>query len=333
MHTFIAAAVQRASRGLRIMKDASRKTLDRLRATPWQTMAYRHWKLLIGIGVGIGAVILLIVIWKIPPWQLGAWLHWDWLIPPLTVAGTVLLRLSSTPERPLLAYFAAGLLIAGSMVGTASAWRNSLARLALQEHAYKELETSTRSLLSLVSQIIVYSSDGWLPSSEDEFFSSHTVTLVCSHLNIEARAPVLPDRDWLTWIVQQTKEAQDQYISVLSAHGSLLDHELIRALTSVRDSSFLTYPSQRVSLQVIDRQKGWQRPPLLCYGAKEITDKFLSQLHTLYTVLWSRTGSKPYPMPSKSHLENQLGKSRFSPDDLAQWNRDHPYAPSGKPPN
>jgi hypothetical protein len=235
-----------------------------------------------------------------------------------------------------LAYFAALLLLVGTIGATISAWNSSLARLALQEHAYKELETSTRSLVGLVSQIIVYSSDGWLPSSENEFFSSRTALLVCSYLNIDAPAPVLPDRNWLTWIAERTKEAHDQYTSVLSAHGSLLDQEIIRALTPVIGSYVLKrLPSDQSAGKIVDRQKGWQRPPLLCPGGgDEMMEKFLSQLRTLDTVLRNRTGSKPYPMPSKSHnLQNRLGKSRFSPDDLAQWRRDHPYAPSGKPPN
>jgi hypothetical protein len=52
------AASPIGSRGLRTIKDASKKTFGRLHATQWQVLASRDWKLL----VGIGAVILLIVI-------------------------------------------------------------------------------------------------------------------------------------------------------------------------------------------------------------------------------------------------------------------------------
>jgi hypothetical protein len=72
-----AAALQRAwgaaapasSRGLRTIKDMSKKTFDRLRATPWRVLARQHWKLLLGIV----AVFLLIVIWKVPQWQAAGW--------------------------------------------------------------------------------------------------------------------------------------------------------------------------------------------------------------------------------------------------------------------
>ena len=57
------------SRGLRTIKDAGRKTLERLRTMPWQTMASRHWKPLLGIVT----VILCLAIWKVPQWQAAGW--------------------------------------------------------------------------------------------------------------------------------------------------------------------------------------------------------------------------------------------------------------------
>jgi hypothetical protein len=63
------AAVPAGNRGLRTIQNASRKTFARLRATSWQTMVYRHWKLL----MGILAVILLMIIIKVPQWQTAGW--------------------------------------------------------------------------------------------------------------------------------------------------------------------------------------------------------------------------------------------------------------------
>ena len=335
------AAALVSSRGLQIIKDTSRKTFNRLRAMLWQTMAYRRWKLILEIGVVILLSGLLIsaglIVWNVPQWQLGPWLHWDWLIPLLTVVGTILLRLSSTPEHPRLAYLAAGLLIICAITASASAWRNSRARLALQEYTYAELQSSTGSLLGLISQIIVYASDGWLPSNQNEIFSAQVATLVCWHLNIEARAPVFPQRDWLTWIAQETKAAHAHYTAILSAHASSMDEELIRVVRSARDSFFLKHPSQWVVIRRDDQQLGYQRPSLLCPGLESLVEQSLSHLATLYHVLWSRTGSKPYPTPTEgrnpNNLRNELGRARFSAEDLARWEREHPYAPSGKPPN
>jgi hypothetical protein len=57
------------SRGLRVVKDTGKKTVERLRTIPWQTLAYQHWKLLLGIA----AVILLVIIVKVPQWQASSW--------------------------------------------------------------------------------------------------------------------------------------------------------------------------------------------------------------------------------------------------------------------
>jgi len=56
-------------RGLRAIQGASRKTLARLRATPWQALARRHWKLL----PVVGAVLVVGIIWKVPQWQAAGW--------------------------------------------------------------------------------------------------------------------------------------------------------------------------------------------------------------------------------------------------------------------
>ena len=68
-HRVWGAAAPAGSRGLRTIKDASRKTFERLHATPWQTIGYRHWKLFLGIV----AVILLMIIIKVPQWQAASW--------------------------------------------------------------------------------------------------------------------------------------------------------------------------------------------------------------------------------------------------------------------
>lgn len=62
-------AAPAGSRGLRTIKDASRKSFERLYAQPWQAIALRHWKLLLIIGV----VIVVGIIWKVPQWQAASW--------------------------------------------------------------------------------------------------------------------------------------------------------------------------------------------------------------------------------------------------------------------
>jgi hypothetical protein len=178
--------------------------------------------------------------------------------------------------------------------------------------------------------MIVESSDNWLPNTEEDFFSSRTASLICKHLNIESKAPILPERTWISWLDQKTKEIKKGFSNVISEHGDELSAELLQKIQKVIDSFFLVYIPQRANLYHIDRQKGYQRPPvLLC------SDEWLESLHdlrTLYNTIIQINNSKPYPMPTQHHnLEDRLGKSRFSEDNYTRWVSEHPHAPSGKP--
>jgi hypothetical protein len=267
------------------------------------------------------------------------------LAPVLVAVGGVAAVWASSPTSKGWALTATVAIVAAGLWGSMIGWNDWSDRQAqqrsreeLQKYVYRDLETATRNLLGLMSSITVAASDGWLPSNEEEFFSTQTERLMCQHLNIEATAPILPERTWLTWITEQTKEAQDKYTALFNAHASVLDDELINALTSVKDSWFLKWPSKRVSLAYEDRQRRFQRLPLLlCVVAENEKEKDLSiyPLRTLYQVLWRRTGSKPYPMPSEiphsnyeNYLKNTLGRSRFTSEDHDRWTSKHEHAPS-----
>jgi hypothetical protein len=64
------AAAPAGRQGLQTIKETSRKTFARLRATPWQALARRHWKLFFLV---IVAVIAVGIIWKVPQWQTAGW--------------------------------------------------------------------------------------------------------------------------------------------------------------------------------------------------------------------------------------------------------------------
>jgi hypothetical protein len=147
----------------------------------------------------LAATALIIGLWpalSIPQWQAAAWL--DPLMPVITALAAIMTVYVSRPERRGLAGIIAALLLISAVWGGLSAWRNSRMRLALQEAVYAELKRPTRTSLSLISDIIMHASDDWVPSGEEEFFSSQTARLFCQHLNIEAQAPVVPRQKWLT---------------------------------------------------------------------------------------------------------------------------------------
>ncbi len=78
-------------------------------------------------------------------------------------------------------------------------------------------------------------------------------------------------------------------------------------------------------------QEGWLYPPLLCFGLEDLFEKSFAVLSVLFGEI--KKGEKQFKkrdlaLPKHSKV---LGQNRFGPDDLAKWQKAHPYAPSGKP--
>lgn len=254
-----------------------------------------------------------------------------WLIPVLACAAAIVALYASHPKHRKLAHVSAAIMVFMAGWQSYASYEQWKTQRTVEKYAYSRLESATRNILGLTQQIIFQATDGWLPSTEEEFFSQHTASLFCHYLNIDKPAPVAPDRNWLVWIHQQTKEAQDEFSSVLGSYAPLLDDELLRAAIDFRQSFILAFPAKWVSLRQDDAQKGHQRPPFLCYGLENEMQKSLSQMRLFYHILWKRTGSKPFPLTMKTSQTALIGSARFTDEDLRQWSVEHPYAPSGKP--
>jgi hypothetical protein len=72
-HRVWSAAAPARRRGLRIIKDASRKTFDCLHVRPWRTIARRYKVPLLVLGGVLLAVFLLMIIIKVPQQQAASW--------------------------------------------------------------------------------------------------------------------------------------------------------------------------------------------------------------------------------------------------------------------
>jgi hypothetical protein len=86
-----------------------------------------------------------------------------------------------------------------------------------------------------------------------------------------------------------------------------------------------------VGLRRIDRQKGFERPPLLCFG---LEDPFAESFTTLSALvdevqkaekqhkLIKTEGWRAFPLPKRD--SGRLGVNRFGPEDLMRWEAAHP---------
>lgn len=142
---------------------------QRMQSTSRSGFAYLHairWWIISG-----GALALLIItgvfVWKVPLWRVGVGLHWDWLIiPVLTVAGTILLRFSARIERPVLAYFAACLLLAGAGWTGYNQYGTHRTNTEIQTLAYNKVSVGTINFVDLIANMVKEASNEWLPSNE-----------------------------------------------------------------------------------------------------------------------------------------------------------------------
>jgi hypothetical protein len=67
---------------------------------------------------------------------------------------------------------------------------------AIEELIYKELSQHIFRLLSHISEMILYASDGWLPTNQNEFFSSRNDELICLGLNPYELPIIEPRTTW-----------------------------------------------------------------------------------------------------------------------------------------
>ena len=191
---------------------------------------------------------------------------------------------------------------------------------AVQKYDYLRIEETTIDMLRMISAIIQYSTDGWLPTNNDEFFSERTATLISRNLNIQMQAPVFPGKTWMAWMLYEsdrTKKELDDYVNM---SRTSLDAEVFQAIVNFNGSFLLFIPRHEVSLRnhiSVPSGEKVQFPPVLC--PNDCSPSMLKSLHllrNLYEVIIERTGSKPFTMPRKIE---QLGSARYTLEDLQNW--------------
>lgn len=255
----------------------------------------------------------------------------NWAIPLAASLAAIAALFASRPSNKPLALVGA-LLIAGSGAWSAVVeYQRSRTADTVAALAYAELQDSLGKALSLLNQMLLAGSDGWLPKVHEERFSNRAAEMICNHLNVATRAPVVPHRTWLTWIAQKTQEIREELGEAITAYSNSLDPDVIRVAASLQHSFFLKFPEQRSDLRAWDRTQGYQRLPLLCYGLASIMQESLEELGRAYDAIRDKTERPEYPLPARN-LSPNLGSSHYSTADLESWARTHPYAPSGRPP-
>jgi hypothetical protein len=256
----------------------------------------------------------------------------EWLIPVVAGLAALGALYASQPQNRRLAHVSAFLMVFIAGWQGYSSYKNWETQGTVAKYAHSRLYAATYSLVEMFHRMTVEASDGWLPSIDDELFSAQAAKLVCQNLNLDAQAPVVPERSWLVRIHQQTRDSKEEFDSVLNSYAPLLDDNLLKSAINLRRSFLLNFPAQWVLRRQIDANKGYERPPLLCFGIETLMQESLQELRSLYQTILDRSASKAFSYAeTNAQFMASTGAARFSDQDLATWMQDHPFAPSGRP--
>jgi hypothetical protein len=250
-------------------------------------------------------------------------LHWDWLIiPVLTVAGTILLRFSARIERPVLAYFAACLLLAGAGWTGYNQYGTHRTDTEIQTLAYNKVSVGTINFVDLIANMVKEASNEWLPSNEAELFSRHSIDLICREFNVDGKAPIVPEMPWYQWLTQNAKEYKTVLNEVLGNYSPHLPSDLIRAVSEVEQSVFLSWSIRLVGGRRIDKQYGIKRPPVLYPGLEDSLENSFGKLVSLSKEIRNGPTTKKRDENWLQGLRQNyitLGANRFGPKRHFQY--------------
>jgi hypothetical protein len=102
----------------------------------------------------------------------------EWVSPLLAAAAGCLGLFLSRPERRWIAAFTAAVILTTGAWEASRKYTELKTEQAARERVYRTLIGKTHGFLDFVSEMIFRGSDGWLPKTEDEFFSSHSATII-----------------------------------------------------------------------------------------------------------------------------------------------------------
>lgn len=202
-----------------------------------------------------------------------------------------------------------------------------------QIHFIRKIAGTTDSFLDLISDMIFYGSDGWLPTNENEFFSQRTANLICNELNIDIPLPTYegPARQNIAYIAKQYRDTLSQALS--ESYGAL-EIETLQKVHAVESKNYLiSIMEQTPAVHQFTNQHKLEMAPLLCWGMEPSIEQSLQDLMALTEEIKKEekrlgiTKKREWLVFQKDH--SHLGDNRFTPEALKEWRGEHP---SGLPP-
>jgi hypothetical protein len=145
-----------------------------------------------------------------------------WAIPAISAAigaaAAIIGIISSKPEKRIWASVSIVGIVLTLVVGiwqSASLHAQEETTKILRQRAVRQLTVSTGEFLFMLAQITNAASDGWVPVSEETFFSQHTAELFCGHLDLQKESMTLPPEPWWRFVGEATTKFRSTLKEVL----------------------------------------------------------------------------------------------------------------------
>jgi hypothetical protein len=210
----------------------------------------------------------------------------NWAIVLIAVSASILTLFLSKPKKTWLAIVTAILILISGTYNAYDLNQKRKAHQQLEKHIYSQLSTITAQILGIVGDMVFFASDGWLPNSENDFFSLRTATIICNHLDLDSKAPVMPEVTWRNLIYNQAKKNRTELEQIIKDYSNDLDSNLINIISRVSNTNFLKAfpglcsPDSKLLYERYAEKK--LENNLLCYGFEKDVANDLLLFRELY---------------------------------------------------
>ena len=130
-----------------------------------------------------------------------------------------------------------------------------------------------------------------LPTTFDDLFNDEYYNEI-SFLDFSKKAPVIPERDWFTFLHDEMKSLREKMEQIIDTYAVFLDFALLDILERVANSAFLSYVIQSKGTPEIDRRYGWKRIYTMFRGVERLLRDHISYMKEL--IDYFNSESEPY---------------------------------------
>jgi hypothetical protein len=191
-------------------------------------------------------------------------------IPIIICIAAILTLYASKPERKNIAFVATILIIVPSLWQSFNEYNLYNSRTIRRNLAYDRLSLHQYRFLSVLAELSFYGSKEDFPKTIDEFFSMKTATLLCSGINVDNLAPVLPEKKWYEYMSASAKEYIFGLSEVYKNYSDVLNKKELSKIHAIIETNMCEMIfNARVDTNKFDIKRNISRAPLLCWGLEK----------------------------------------------------------------